>query len=358
MLTVSSLCKSFGTQIVVQDVSMQVSKGEIVALLGPSGCGKTTTLRMIAGFVQPDRGRIDVDGRPLAGKRPYERNVGIVFQDYALFPHMTVERNVAYGPVRRGLKRSAVAERVRRYLELVRMADYHDRSPLSLSGGQQQRVALARALATEPEVLLLDEPLSALDAKLRVEIRGELREILLAAGCATIVVTHDQDEAMSLADRIYVMNAGRIAQSGTPEDVYRRPADAFVASFVGRSNLFRGLLKPEGKAYRFEGEDGCSFAWQLPCARPGAVCFAVRPERLRLETVEPASAGPELSGTVVRRLYLGQDEELTIALASGRCVSAIARAGTGPALRARVTLRFDPVDIMPLARDKQEGDAP
>jgi len=351
MLTLKGLEKYFGQHAAAKDVSMDVGRGDIVALLGPSGSGKTTTLRMIAGFMEPDRGTISIDGRPINGLRPYERNIGVVFQDYALFPHMSVLDNVCYGPRRRGAARDEAIGKARRYLDLVRLSGFEDRWPLSLSGGQQQRVALARALAIEPEVLLLDEPLSALDTKLRVEIRGELRDILVAAKCATIIVTHDQDEAMSLADKIYVMNEGRIVQAGVPQDVYQHPQDAFVAGFVGRSNIFKGRVTTEGGRKIFVAEDGFTIPWLFDGASESAlVSFAIRPERISLSPRGARTAAPTATGRILRRLYLGQDVELTIELVNKRSFAVIQRASQREAMNIgdEVDIVVDAEGIIPL----------
>src|SRR6266568_8679295 len=253
-----NVIKRFGATTAVDDVTFAVGAGETVSLLGPSGCGKTTTLRLISGFEEPDGGVIEIVGESMVGKRPYERNVGLLFQHYALFPHMTVAENVAYGLKHRRWPRAEIPDRVREMLRLVQLQGFEERRPGQMSGGQQQRVALARVLATRPKLVLLDEPLSALDAKLREELRLELKQILTAVGSPTIVVTHDQDEAMSLADRIIVMNRGRIEQVGTPDEIYARPRTAFVAGFIGRTNWFHGRLEQPaaGASARLTTESG------------------------------------------------------------------------------------------------------
>src|SRR6516164_8702491 len=244
VLELNGVSKRYGNTPAVVDVSFAVHSGQTFALLGPSGCGKTTILRMIAGFVEPDDGSLMLGGREMRGVRPHERNVGLVFQDYALIPHLTVEQNVAYGLRQRGVPRDAAAVRVGEMLALVRLANFADGRPSGLSGGQQQRVALARAMAVTPEVMLLDEPLSALDAKLRQELRSELKQILQAAHCTTLIVTHDQEEAMSLADEIIVMDRGRILQRGDAPAIYHAPLTRTVAEFIGRTNWFEGTLGP------------------------------------------------------------------------------------------------------------------
>ena len=256
-LTLDRLTKRFGTHAAVDGLSLSVEKGEFVSLLGPSGCGKTTTLQLIAGFVEPTSGAIHLEGRDLLAVKPARRGLGIVFQSYALFPHMTVAENVAFGLEMQGV---AAAERVRRVgetLELVGLGAFTDRFPRQMSGGQQQRVALARALVIRPQILLLDEPLSNLDAKLREEMQIELRQIQRSLGTTTILVTHDQAEAMALSDRLVVMNHGRAEQVGAPHEAYERPATAFVASFLGKTNLVNGAtVRPEKIAFAVEGLAG------------------------------------------------------------------------------------------------------
>jgi ABC-type Fe3+/spermidine/putrescine transport system ATPase subunit len=242
IVELKNVVKRYGQTVALDGVSFAVEPGQIVALLGPSGCGKTTTLRMIAGFEHPDSGTLTIEGAEMRGRRPYERNVGLLFQDYALFPHMTVKENISFGPRIRRTAADEVGRRVASLIGLTRLAGLEGRRPNELSGGQQQRVALARALATSPQLLLLDEPLSALDAKLRQELQIELKEMLAAIGRTTIIVTHDQDEAMALSERVIVMNQGRIVQDGTPREIYRRPETRFVAEFIGRSNWFSGRL--------------------------------------------------------------------------------------------------------------------
>jgi len=256
-LTLDRLTKRFGTHAAVDGLSLGVEKGEFVSLLGPSGCGKTTTLQLIAGFVEPTSGGITLEGRDLLAVKPARRGLGIVFQSYALFPHMTVAENVGFGLEMQGV---AAAERVRRVgetLELVGLGAFTGRFPRQMSGGQQQRVALARALVIRPQILLLDEPLSNLDAKLREEMQIELRQIQRSLGTTTILVTHDQAEAMALSDRLVVMNHGRAEQIGAPHEAYERPATPFVASFLGKTNLVNGAtVRPEKIAFAAEGLAG------------------------------------------------------------------------------------------------------
>ncbi|WP_395713697.1 ABC transporter ATP-binding protein [Reyranella sp.] len=256
-LTLDGLTKRFGTHAAVDGLSLSVEKGEFVSLLGPSGCGKTTTLQLIAGFVEPTSGAIRLEGRDLLTVKPAKRGLGIVFQSYALFPHMTVAENVAFGLEMQGVAVTERARRVGETLELVGLAAFSSRFPRQMSGGQQQRVALARALVIRPQILLLDEPLSNLDAKLREEMQIELRQIQRSLGTTTILVTHDQAEAMALSDRLVVMNHGRAEQIGPPHEAYERPATPFVASFLGKTNVVNGAtVRPEKIAFAATGLAG------------------------------------------------------------------------------------------------------
>src|SRR5208337_1900202 len=243
-VVLKNISKKYGDVPAVRDVSLEIAKGEFFFLLGPSGCGKTTLLRMIAGFVEPDAGEIRFGDRLMNAVPAHRRNTGMVFQNYALWPHMSVRENVAYGLELRRIPREELRRRLGRALELVRLVGFENRRPNQLSGGQQQRVALARALVIEPDVLLLDEPLSNLDAKLRTEMRQELRRIHAETGITTVHVTHDQKEALSLAGRLAVMRDGRVRQVGAPREIYTRPADRFVAEFIGQANVLRGRAEP------------------------------------------------------------------------------------------------------------------
>ncbi|MBR0740095.1 ABC transporter ATP-binding protein [Bradyrhizobium liaoningense] len=272
---IRNLRKEFGGTVAVDDLTLSVRKGEVLCLLGPSGCGKTTTLRMIAGFMEPEAGSILIDGRESTGLPPYRRDTGMVFQGYALFPHMTVEQNVAFGLVNINVPRKERDSRVAEMLELVELSHLAKRYPRQLSGGQQQRVALARALAIRPAVLLLDEPFSNLDTQLRVRLRDELKRLIAKIDVTTILVTHDQEEAVVFSDRIAVMNAGRLAQLGTPAEVYEMPANAFVANFIGECTLVEGQIKNDV----FSSGRGLSFP--LP-GRDGKATLMIRPEHLSL----------------------------------------------------------------------------
>jgi putative spermidine/putrescine transport system ATP-binding protein len=277
-LTLDSLCKQFGVQTAVDDVSIDVHPGELIVLLGPSGCGKTTTLRMIAGFVSPTAGDIRLDGTSIVALPPHRREMGIVFQSYALFPHLSVARNIAFGLEMRRMGAAATDARVAEMLRLVKLEPFASRLPRQLSGGQQQRVALARALAIHPRVLLLDEPLSNLDAALRQDMAREIRILQQRGGITTMMVTHDQTEAMALADRLVVMHEGRVQQIGTPETVHSRPANPFVARFIGGSNIVTGLLS--GRRLVLPG--GASIALAKRYERDGEATLAVRPDSVRL----------------------------------------------------------------------------
>ena len=244
-LELIGLTKRFGSFTAVDNMNLKAADGEMIALLGGSGCGKTTTLRMIAGFAEPTEGSILVDGEDVAKIPPYKRNIGIFFQNYALFPHMTVFENVAFGLKLQKLKKPEIAQRVAEILTLVKLTGLDKRYPRELSGGQQQRVALARALVTRPHILLLDEPLSNLDAKLRIEMQVEIKRIQKELGITTIIVTHDHEEAVSLADRVIVMHEGKIQQIGSPNEIFERPCSAFVADFMGFSTFIQGTIGPE-----------------------------------------------------------------------------------------------------------------
>jgi ABC-type Fe3+/spermidine/putrescine transport system ATPase subunit len=325
----SNVTKYFGPAPAVNDVSFDVAAGETLSLLGPSGCGKTTTLRLIAGFETPNAGSVRIAGEDMANSRPYQRNIGLLFQHYALFPHMSVGENVAYGLRHRGFAKADIPKRVAEMLNLVKLIGFVDRKPAQLSGGQQQRVALARALATRPKVVLLDEPLSALDAKLREELRTELKEILGSVGSTTIVVTHDQEEAMSLGDRIIVMNQGRIAQLGSPEEIYSRPKTRFVAEFMGRSNWFAGRMDDDATAVRlnFETTSGLKMSAPMSADLGGRqVELCIRPERIDLFASGDApvqSVRTNLPATIVDMTLLGPARQFIVQLQTGEVMTVV-----------------------------------
>jgi len=301
--------KRYGHSVAVEDFSLDVAQGELVVLLGPSGCGKTTTLRMVAGFVAASAGDISLDGQSILGLPPHKRDLGLVFQSYALFPHLTVARNVAFGLEMRGVGRAARDSRVADMLRLTRLETLADRFPRQLSGGQQQRVALARALAIEPRVLLLDEPLSNLDAALRADVGRDIRLLQRSSGLTTVMVTHDQDEAMAMADRLVVMRDGRVQQAGTQEDLYERPLTPFVAGFIGRSNMLAGSLR-DGRIMEVGGGEADGAAMQLAgvFAGSGRCTLALRPERLSLGP--QGGQGPGTApGVVELASYLGATRE-------------------------------------------------
>ncbi|HEY8336305.1 MAG TPA: ABC transporter ATP-binding protein [Tardiphaga sp.] len=298
-----SVTKRFGKSTALDGVSLSVQRGEFMTLLGPSGCGKTTLLNLAAGFFGPDAGAIVIDGARVNDLPTYKRGIGMMFQNYALFPHMSVANNVAYGLKVRGVARPERSRRVDHVLALVKLTGFEDRKPRELSGGQQQRVALARALVINPTVLLLDEPFSALDKNLRASMQVELREIQRKLKVTTIFVTHDQSEALSLSDRIAVMSAGHIRQLGTPEEIYRRPADRFVASFVGDANVLRGRLESRDETIAVVAIGAARVtvsAAPLGDVAPGAaVDLFVRPEQLRvLAASEPCATGSTVAGHV------------------------------------------------------------
>ncbi len=296
--------KRFGDAIALHKISLTIEEGEFITLLGPSGCGKTTLLNLMAGFAEADGGEIFIDGDLVTEIPPYQREIGIVFQNYALFPHMTVEKNVGYGLRMRGVPKAEIAERVEQALALVKLAGYGQRKPRELSGGQQQRVALARALVIRPKVLLLDEPFSALDKNLRLSMQVELKAIQRKLGVTTVFVTHDQGEALSMSDRVVVMSAGHVRQIGTPDDIYRRPQDPFVAGFVGDVNILPGL---------YAGRDSTAVIelggnkLRLPAERINAhvgerLDVYMRPENLQLAPLSPHSL---FSATVITHVFQG-----------------------------------------------------
>ena len=294
-LVLEGLRKTYGPTVAVDRVDLEVAQGELVALLGPSGCGKTTTLRMVAGFIPPTAGRVLIGGTDVSRAPPYARDTGMVFQGYALFPHMTVAENVGFGLEMRRVPKPERDTRIAEALRLVRLDGYADRRIAQMSGGQQQRVALARALVVNPGVFLLDEPLSNLDARLRAEVRVEIRALQQRLGLTTLFVTHDQEEALTMADRLVVMNHGRVCQIGPPEEVYERPADLFVAGFLGRCNVFHGQVEAPGTLR------AGTTALRCDGGTPGQqAAMVVRPERVAIDI-----AHGRLPGRVAMVTYLG-----------------------------------------------------
>jgi putative spermidine/putrescine transport system ATP-binding protein len=350
-LSLVDLTKTYGSVGAVRDVSLSIEQGRFLTLLGPSGSGKTTLLMMIAGFVSPSAGRIKVDERDITDLPPEKRNFGMVFQGYALFPHMTVRQNVAF-PLR--LRGIAGAERdgmVGRALELVQLSAYGERHPRELSGGQQQRVALARSLVFRPDLLLLDEPLSALDKKLRADLQGELRHLHRKVGTTFVYVTHDQEEALSMSDEIVIINHGRIVQRGTPEALYERPASHFVADFLGRSNFLEGrVVGCERDATIYEAA-GLSFRQAgdgLPAGAP--VLVGLRPEKVALGE----GGANALPGTIKSWTYLGADFHVQVGTALGDMHVRMPtwQARTAPAEGLPVTLSWSPEASVVLADDR------
>jgi putative spermidine/putrescine transport system ATP-binding protein len=316
-LSLTNISKQFTNNTVVKDFNLDVDKGEFVSFLGPSGCGKTTTLRMIAGFEVPTTGTVTIEGKDITNKAPNQRNVGMVFQAYALFPNMTVAGNIGFGLKLRGEKKEAIQERVKEMLALIHLEQRGDSYPYQLSGGQQQRVALARALAIHPEVLLLDEPLSALDAKIRVQLRAEIRAIQKKLGITAIYVTHDQEEALSISDRIVVMYEGKIEQVGSPFEIYNFPQTAFVASFVGTLNTTTAeVVDPTSRLIRIDGV-------QLETAddlegrhRGDKITIAIRPERFNFVNVERKAN--ILDCTIENITFLGSVVRIQVTIGSNR----------------------------------------
>ena len=342
-LVLDGLSKRYGAATAVDNLSLSIEKGEFLTVLGPSGCGKTTTLQMIAGFVEPTAGTITLDGADLLAIKPAKRGLGIVFQSYALFPHMTVGANVAFGLEMRGVARGERERQVAEALDLVGLSGFADRFPRSLSGGQQQRVALARALVIRPHVLLLDEPLSNLDAKLREDMQVELRQIQRTIGITTILVTHDQAEAMALSDRIVIMNEGRVEQIASPDRAYEAPASQFVATFLGKSNVLTGRIA-EGRL-EIGGE-----TWPSCCRREGgSVAVTVRPEKI-------AFAENGLNGIVRNRLFLGSQWLFQVETCAG--VVLVIRQNSGervPAEQDAVALAWRAEDMQIAAREATDA---
>jgi putative spermidine/putrescine transport system ATP-binding protein len=346
-LEISRLEKSFGVTRVVKEFNLGIEQGEFISLLGPSGCGKTTVLRMIAGFESPSTGSISIGGRDVVALRPNQRNIGMVFQAYALFPNLTVAQNVAFGLKVKRLPRAEIDERVAEMLQLIGLPHLGARFPFQLSGGQQQRVALARALATRPQVLLLDEPLSALDAKIRISLREEIRELQRSLGITTVFVTHDQEEALSISDRIVVMNEGRAEQIGAPPEIYNFPRTRFVASFVGTLNILTATVTdPTSGGIEIEGQPVKASRAIEGVAKGGEVTVALRPEALVFG--DRSGQGNRLSGTVAEVSFLGAVVRIRIKI-GGVLVSMDSFNNPGVALPARgadVVLCFDPNDLI------------
>jgi iron(III) transport system ATP-binding protein len=344
------ISKHFGETVALDDINLQVSAGELFFLLGPSGCGKSTLLRLIAGLHEPTAGRIFFNGRDVTQLGTDQRNAVMCFQSYALWPHMSVRENVRFGLDVRKLPRAEQNARVDEVLHLVQMTDYADRKPNQLSGGQQQRVALARALAVKPACLLLDEPLSNLDAKLRQEMRSEIRRICKTTGFTTIYVTHDQKEALSIADRIAVLKAGRLVQVGSPSDLYHAPTSSFVADFIGQTNLLKGkVIESAGNELKIDTAVGVLSAGSNGKPISGDVIVSIRPEQMRIarDGLSPREGGNRLTGRVIESTFVGDASEhvLLVKEIPIRVTSAPPRFN----VQGEMTVEFDARDAVVLA---------
>lgn len=334
-VALKSVGKAYGSLVAVDDVSLSIAPGELLTLLGPSGCGKTTILRMIAGFARPSSGEIRIKNKRVNDLPPNKRHVGLMFQSYALFPHMTVGENVAFGLKMQGVSRAEIKPRVVDALESVRLGNRADHYPRQLSGGQQQRVALARALVIKPDVLLLDEPFGALDRELRQHLQQETKRLQRRLGISTMLVTHDQEEALLLSDRIAVMKSGRIEQIGNATDIFERPSTRFAAEFLGATNLFSGRIQVSSDAVSFvldQSRTKISLAPAHLAAAPNASILMVRPERVDLQPVldQPAAEidGTTLKGRVTEAAYLGSNTEYRVSL-DGSSDEIVARLAAG-----------------------------
>jgi spermidine/putrescine transport system ATP-binding protein len=365
-VSLRGVSKRFDDLVAVDDLDLDLARGEFFTLLGPSGCGKTTTLRMIAGFERPTSGEIIIEGEDVAGLPPHRRPTNTVFQSYALFPHLSVEANVAFGLKRKRVDKSEIGERVERELQRVGLARDAKRRPAQLSGGMQQRVALARALVNLPKVLLLDEPLGALDLKLRKGLQVELKRIQRDVGITFVYVTHDQEEALTMSDRIAVMNHGRVEQIGVPEDVYERPSTTFVAGFIGVSNLMPAKVVGPG---RVQLDGGPEVAADTDGLSVGERCHAVvRPEKLRVDLVEDAAASgngqPRVEGVVESSLYLGTSTQIVVALGDEvRMTVLVPNADESerqhlPGGGARVALSWEPEHMHVVTESPGDGAVP
>ncbi len=326
VIGIDHVTKRFDDFTAVREADFGIQRGEFFSMLGPSGCGKTTTLRMIAGFEQPSAGRITLEGKDVSRVPPYKRNVNTVFQHYALFPHMTVFDNVAFGPRSKRVAKAEVKRRARELLEVVRLSDFADRKPGQLSGGQQQRVALARALVNYPSALLLDEPLGALDLKLRQAMQHELKRIQRAVGITFVYVTHDQEEALTMSDRIAVMSEGEVEQIGTPEEIYSSPASVFVAGFIGVANLMPATVqqvRSDEAEVTLPGDARVTVPVTVSKPEVGvAATVMVRPERMRVHADEPAGDAPRVRTTVTDLTFQGPLIRTALACADGTAVIA------------------------------------
>ena len=351
-ITLERVTKEFDDVVAVDDLSLEIAPGSFFAMLGPSGCGKTTTLRMIGGFEDQSEGRILLGERDVSGLPPYKRDVNTVFQSYALFPHLSIFENVAFGLRRRGVGKADVRERVMEMIDLVQLSGMERRKPRQCSGGQQQRVALARALVNKPQVLLLDEPLGALDLKLRKEMQLFIKGLQQEVGITFIHVTHDQEEAMTMADSIAVMSDGHIEQLGSPDDLYERPATPFVARFLGVSNLLEGVSNGDGTVRL---EDGTVVRAPGAAARQGPVAVGIRPEKIRLGRMEENA----LSGEVAERAYIGVSTQYIVSTPHGSITVYVQNSDAGAAAvhpGDQVTLSWSPESTFVVESEKERSE--
>ena len=343
IIEVQHLSKSFGSKKVLEDISFYIKKGEFITFLGPSGCGKTTLLRMIAGFLQPDEGTILMDGKDIAGLPPHKRELNTVFQRYALFPHLDVYENIAFGLKLKGVPEKEIDQRVRRVLKLVAMSDYEDRDIDTLSGGQQQRIAIARAIVNQPKILLLDEPLAALDLKMRKDMQIELKEMHKKLGITFIYVTHDQEEALTLSDTIVVMNEGRIQQIGTPTDIYNEPVNCFVADFIGESNILKGRMVGPRKVAFIKHQFDCVDDFE----NDERVDVVVRPEDIYF-TTDPAKC--QFKATVNSCIFKGVHYEMWVDTDTG--YELMIQDYDAYPVGSEVMLYIDPDDIQVMKKER------
>ncbi len=358
-IELKNVTRRFDNVLALDRVDLKINAGEFFCLLGPSGCGKTTLLRILAGFDQPENGRVFFGERDVTAVPPHERDTGMVFQNYALWPHMTVWKNVEYGLTMRNMARHERDQKVKRALEMVQMSGYAERSPNQLSGGQQQRVALARALVIEPGVVLLDEPLSNLDARLRLEMREQLQDLQRALGVTMVYVTHDQKEALAMGDRIAVMQMGEVAQIGAPRAVYTQPATRFVADFIGEINLISGEIKsvnPEVVATDV-GEIRGHAGYENAQVGDRALC-AIRPEALDFLLGEPNATDNVISGRVRQTTYLGEVEQFLVELATGSQIKLMKYGATARGAQPgdEVRLRFSQQRVIVLRDGEEDRD--
>ncbi len=355
-LQIRGLTKRFGDLNALEDFDLDLEGGEFVSLLGPSGCGKTTALNCIAGLLDSDGGDIQVDGESLVGVPSERRRFGMVFQNYALFPHLTVAKNVGFGLQMQRVPKAEIAERVDNILSLVQLGQFRDRFPAQLSGGQQQRVAIARAVVTEPRLMLMDEPLSNLDAKLRLEMRTEIRRLHQALGLTTIYVTHDQEEALSLSDRVVLMERGRIRQAGSPREVYLHPKSAYAANFLGARNLIPAKVAERSEdSITVTGEGGATLVGRPTgdLAVGDDAIIAIRPEHIEVAEAGSASGPNTLDGTIVTVEFLGYGAELSIGGAISRDL--IARTPDAWSTGDRVTLTLPPERLFVFPAERMEA---